>query len=167
MEVRRRIHEKGHDATIIDWFTRWAEEDLKQAITVYQPDVIALSTPFEINDTMKQRKVLTWAKEEFPHLKIIIGGIREVEGHEISDGLIDECFLGRSMKMFDLWLDNGDMSPYIVGTNPMVYLNMEFDEIADKPIVPPFTDDDFYTEHDILGFELGVGCKFNCSFCNY
>ena len=167
MEVRRRIHEKGHDATIIDWFTRWAEEDLKQAITVYQPDVIALSTTFEINDTMRQRKVLTWAKETYPNLKIIIGGIREVEGHDISDGLIDECFLGRSMKMFDLWLDNGDMSPYIVGTNPMVYLNMEFDEIADKPIVPPFTDDDFYTEHDILGFELGVGCKFNCSFCNY
>jgi radical SAM superfamily enzyme YgiQ (UPF0313 family) len=33
--------------------------------------------------------------------------------------------------------------------------------------VPPLADDDFLTHKDILGFEIGVGCKFNCSFCNY
>jgi radical SAM superfamily enzyme YgiQ (UPF0313 family) len=28
-------------------------------------------------------------------------------------------------------------------------------------------DNDCYTDRDILGFEIGVGCKFNCTFCNY
>jgi hypothetical protein len=34
-------------------------------------------------------------------------------------------------------------------------------------VIPTVQDDDFYTKDDILGFEIGVGCKFNCTFCNY
>jgi hypothetical protein len=48
-----------------------------------------------------------------------------------------------------------------------VLVNKNFDQTVDTPVLPRLDDSDFLTPHDILGFEIGVGCKFNCTFCNY
>ena len=173
MELRRRAEAKGHKTEIIEWFTRWTLDELKLVIQTYQPDVIGLSITLMADmkvDTIKQNELLSWARGKYPKLKVIVGGVRD---EKESDGLIDAFFLGRSMKMFDDWLDDKDMTSYTVSkkhgatSKSVVYLNKEFNEFTDQPILPIPKDEDYYTPHDILGFEVSVGCKFNCSFCNY
>lgn len=168
-ELRRRIELKNHVATVVDWFSSWEESDLKTVATGFFQDdsnpVIALSTPFDTTDVYKIKPFLEWAKEHFPNLIIIHGGGR-VYDSKLSH-LIDVFFLGRSMEMFDAWLNHEDLTRYIRSVNPLVLVNHNFNEKIDNPVVPPLADDDFLTRKDILGFEIGVGCKFNCSFCNY
>jgi sulfatase maturation enzyme AslB (radical SAM superfamily) len=127
--------------------------------------VIAISTPFNAIDVYNLRPVLKWALEKYPNIKIIHGGSRNYD-ESLSD-LIDVFFLGRSMEMFDAWLDNKDLTPYIERTDPLVLANYNFNEKIDNPVVPITKDDDCLSNKDILGFEVGVGCKFNCTFCNY
>lgn len=168
-ELRRRIENKGHTASIIDWFTHWSEPQLRAVIdselTGQDDPVIAISTPFDASDVYKIRPLLEWAKSKFNNLKIIHGGARNSD-KKLND-LVDVFFLGRSMEMFDAWLDNKDLTSYIEQTNPLVLVNHNFNENIDNPVVPILKDEDYLTSKDILGFEVGVGCKFNCTFCNY
>jgi radical SAM superfamily enzyme YgiQ (UPF0313 family) len=168
-ELKKRIKKHGHDADILDWFTHWKNSDLTEIINRYfkgtdQP-VIAVSTPFNNLDLYKIESVLRQAKQNFPSLKIIHGGSRTFQ--ESLGNFIDVFFLGRSMEMFDAWVRKDDLSKYIIRQNPMVLLNNDFDQKIDNPVIPVLDDNDCYTERDILGFEIGVGCKFNCTFCNY
>lgn len=168
-ELRRRIESRGHSATIIDWFTHWSEGELKgviEKIFMGETDpVIAISTPFNAIDVYNLRPVLKWALEKYPNIKIIHGGSRNYD--ESLNDVINVFFLGRSMEVFDAWLDNKNLTPYIEQTDPLVLANHNFNEKIDNPVVPIIKDDDCLSSKDILGFEVGVGCKFNCTFCNY
>jgi len=168
-ELRRRIESRGHSATIIDWFTHWSLDDLKGVVEYelagHVDPVIAISTPFNAVDVYKIRPLLQWATEKYPQIKIIHGGSRHYDD-SLKD-IVDVFFLGRSMKMFDAWLDNKDLSLFTEQHNPLVLANHIFDEKIDNPVIPVLKEDDCLTPKDILGFEVGVGCKFNCTFCNY
>ena len=37
----------------------------------------------------------------------------------------------------------------------------------DNPVIHKFYQDDTWLPHDVPIFETGIGCKFNCTFCNY
>ena len=164
-ELRNRLEAKGHTATIIEWFTKWNKEQLKSVIDEYQPDIIATSTPFHTQDLYYLKDILTWVRKTYPDTQFIHGGSRQYDDE--FEGLVDVFFLGRSMEIFDAWLDNKDLTQYILQENPLVLVNHQFDEFVDNPVIPKLKDEDFISSKDILGFELGVGCKFNCSFCNY
>lgn len=166
LELHKRVTAHGYQSTVIDWFTHWSEDQLKQAMlawfTTDQP-VLALSTPFDARDVYRISSLLSWAKTHWPNLKVIHGGARtfnHVEG-------VDVYFLGRSMQVFDSWIKGSDLSAYTVNTKPLVLKNSDFNQTVDTPVLPKLSDEDFYTPRDILGFEVGVGCKFNCTFCNY
>lgn len=168
-ELKKRIQSQGHDATIIEWFTHWSNSDLLNLARKYFIDtdkpVIAISTPFDNRDLYKIELFLRSIKKEFPNLEIIHGGSRTFQ--ETLGDLIDIFFLGRSMEMFDTWLQQKDITQYKIKSNPTVLLNHNFNQVLDNPVLPNITDDDCLTFRDILGFEVGVGCKFNCTFCNY
>jgi len=172
LELRRRIELRGHKATLIEWMTRWTDEQLRFVAEKVQPDVIAISIPFNPLDIQHHSKFIYWARERFPNIEIILGGVRYHQGFE---GLVDKIFMGRSMEIFDAYLDGKDLTPYIQNipdsekkpNSPTVLLNNTFNEYIDNPILPSLREEDFYSPRDIVGFELGVGCKFNCTFCNY
>lgn len=168
-ELKKRIVSYGYEASILEWFTHWSHKDLKTFIENYfqgiENPVIALSTPFTTVDVHKIKSVLQWAKNSISNLKIIHGGARNYDS-ELGQ-LIDVFFLGRSMEIFDRWLKNDNLSKYIINTNPTVLVNYNFNEKIDTPVIALGSNDDFLNSTDIIGFELGVGCKFNCSFCNY
>lgn len=167
-ELVRRIEAAGYKSTVIDWFTHWNEEELTEAITKWfgleADPVIAISTPFSPNDVHHLEKLLGWAKEKWPNLVVLHGGARVFDPNIKN---VDVFFLGRSMQIFDDWLHKKDLSKYIVNQNPLVLKNLNFNQYVDTPVVPDIRLDDFFTKDDILGFEIGVGCKFNCTFCNY
>lgn len=168
-EIKKRVMRRGHQAHVIEWFTYWKQDELKQVISKYFQDtdepVIATSTPFGNTDLEKLESVMRWAKDTFPNLKCIHGGNRAWHGD--FKGLVDIVFLGRSMEMFEAWLDKKDLTPYKLQDDPIVVYNQNFKENIDTPVVPRVDPEDFYIPGDVLGFELGAGCKFNCLFCNY
>jgi len=168
LELHKRIQQHGYQSTLIDWFTVWSPDKLTSAIQAWFGDevnpVIAISTPFDITDVYKIKEVLAQARTRYPNLKVIHGGSRTYNP-QIKD--IDVFFLGRSMQVFDAWLKGTDLTVYTVNTDPLVLVNKNFDQTVDTPVLPKLDDNDFLTPYDILGFEIGVGCKFNCTFCNY
>lgn len=168
LELSRRISDAGHTSTVIDWFTHWSIEQLKESAEAWfdsgDDNVIAISTPFSTTDVYYLTPFLEWAKNKWPKLVVIHGGGRVFDPTVKN---VDVFFLGRSMQIFDDWLHKRDLSRYTVNTGPLVLKNLDFDQYVDVPVVPIIQDDDFYTQDDILGFEIGVGCKFNCTFCNY
>ncbi len=168
-ELKKRIKSYGYDATICEWFTHWSNNDLIEFADRYFVDteypVIAVSTPFDNRDLYKIENFLRTTKSKFKNLKIIHGGSRTFQ--ETLSDIIDIFFLGRSMEMFDAWVQDQDLSKYVVKNNPLVLMNHNFNQKIDQPVLPYIDDDDCLSDRDILGFEIGVGCKFNCTFCNY
>ena len=168
LELHKRIQLHGHQSTLIDWFTVWSPDKLTTAIQAWFGDeanpVIAISTPFDVTDVYKIKDVLAQARIRYPNLKVIHGGSRTYNP-QIKD--IDVFFLGRSMQVFDAWLLGHSLTQYTVNNVPLVLVNKNFDQNVDTPVLPKLDDHDFLTPYDILGFEIGVGCKFNCTFCNY
>lgn len=168
-ELKKRIKNFGYNATILEWFTHWTHADLVKFSEMYfeneEYPVIAISTPFDNKDLYKIEKFLRYAKNTYPGIKIIHGGSRTFQ--KTMGEFVDVFFLGRSMEVFDRWLTNQDLSQYVKNKDPLVLMNEKFDQKIDKPVVPDIDEDDCFTKRDILGFEVGVGCKFNCTFCNY
>lgn len=167
-ELHKRIQAAGYESTVIDWFTHWSETQLISAAELWFGDepepVIAISTPFNTKDVFYLESFLTWAKTRWPSVTVIHGGGRV---YDPTVKHVDVFFLGRSMQIFDDWLHKRDLASYTVQHNPMVLKNLNFDQYRDVPVVPSIDHSDCYTSDDILGFEIGVGCKFNCTFCNY
>lgn len=168
-EIRRRLEQRNIPSTIIEWFTHWDNSQLKHCIASWFKDethpIIAISTPFYPGDIYKIRDMLSWARKQYPNLKVIHGGSRTYD--ESLKDIIDVFFLGRSMQMFDAWLDNKDLDLYKKYDTPLVLVNDIVKDSIDTPILPVVNETDYLIEKDILGFELGIGCRFNCTFCNY
>lgn len=168
-EIRKRLEHRNITSTIIEWFTHWSNEDLKDCISSWFGDdespVIVISTPYAQVDIPSIRDVLTKARNQYPNLKVIHTGSRTY--NESLKDVIDIFFLSRSMEMFDDWLDNKDLSLYKKHDSPLVLVNNFVKDAVDNPILPVLNDSDCLSNKDIIGFELGIGCRFNCTFCNY
>jgi len=168
-EIRKRLSQKNIPSTIIEWFTHWKDDQLKLCIESWfkgeENPIIAISTPFYPGDIYRIREVLSWARQQYPNLKVIHGGSRTYD--ESLKDIIDVFFLGRSMQIFDAWLNNENLDLYIKYNTPLVLVNDFVKDSIDTPILPVLDNTDCLTEKDILGFELGIGCRFNCTFCNY
>lgn len=172
-ELKRVIEERNHTVSIIDWFTCWPIPTLQKYIAKYFEDtafpIIAISTPFNPDDGLVIIPILKWAKKEYPTLKILWGGFtgEKVDNKSEIMNIADLYFIGRCMQVFTDWLDNKDLTRYIYENNPKVLFNAIINQQIECPVLPITDEDDFLTPNDILGFELSVGCKFNCSFCRY
>lgn len=170
-ELRQQIELAGHQAIILEWVRHWNKNDLIQAIDIYFKDekepVIAVSSTFDLenNDLIYLKDIFVYAKNKYPNLKIIRGGNRIFNPDK--KGLVDIHFLGRSMGIFKDWLAGKDITNYIVGNDPLVLVNKKIDVGIDVPLTPNFYKDDCLSKFDHLGFEISIGCRFNCSFCNY
>lgn len=173
-ELRRRINQAGYEAEIIEWIRHWKASDLIKIIDLYflneANPIIAVSSTFDMGNTDLHflNNIFKYAKEKYKNLKIIHGGNRIYTKLQ-HNPYVDVEFLGRSMGMFDDWIRNKDISKYkkaeINGT--LVLGNSNIDKIVDNPITLTLNDKDCLDKHDVLGFEMAVGCRFNCPFCNY
>jgi lipoate synthase len=167
-EVTRRLAKRNIPCTTIEWFSHWDTSDLYFCIYNYLKDaktpIIAISVPFLADDVYLIKDILEKLKSSLPALKIILGGNRTYDNN--FDTFVDYYFIGRSMEIFENWLDNKDMTCFQTAISN-VFINNNIKAENELPVLAFYKDEDFLTEHDIVGFELGIGCRFNCSFCNY
>jgi len=167
-EVTRRLVKRNIPCTTIEWFSHWDISELYFCIHNYLKDaktpIIAISVPFLADDVYLIKETLEKLKSSLPDLQIILGGNRTYDNN--FDTFVDYYFIGRSMEIFESWLDNKDMTCFQTAI-PNVFINNSIKAENELPVLAFYNDNDFLTEHDIVGFELGIGCRFNCSFCNY
>ena len=168
-EIHKRLSARNIKSSVIEWFTHWTDQQLQECTTKWfageADPVIAVSTPFYPTDVHRIKTFLHWCRQQYPNIKIIHGGSRTYDS-SLSDS-IDVFFLGRSMQMFEHWLDGKDLTAFTRNNIPLVLVNDAVQYSVDLPVLPVICQDDFLVTRDILGFEVGVGCKFNCTFCNY
>lgn len=167
-EVRRVFTALGHQCDLVEWFTHWSDDQLSEYICKFfgaVPDpVIAISVPFMAVDVFKITSVLNQIKSQYPDLRIIVGGNRF---HEPGlDDIVDAFFIGRSMEMLVSWISGECMSKFQTA-HDKVFLNTQIDLQQEPPVFGFYDDQDCLTPQDVLGIEIGVGCRFNCTFCNY
>lgn len=169
MEVASRFRKNGYKTTQLEWFDSWKHDDLLTAFSLWFSDndsqqVIAISITFSLNVLYNIRSVLEQIKLKYPKLKIIVGGNRSNDPRMLE--FVDEVFIGRSMEMLEQWVQGNDMHQF--GTKyPGVYVNRNVDVQKDQPVIPEPVDDDFLNSSDILAFEIGIGCRFDCTFCSF
>lgn len=168
MEVVHRFRQHNIPTTHIEWFNSWSESQLTEAIDLWFSDsthqYIGISTPFSLDVVFDIKDVLLSAKERYPNLQILVGGNRVHDPR--LDIFTDLVFIGRSIEILDAWLTDQDLHRFATA-NPNVLINHNVDLNKDVPVLPVLSDDDLLTDKDVLGFEIGIGCKFNCSFCSY
>ena len=175
--VKQIFFEAGADCTVFDFATFWDRKELKQSLIDYfknsNNNVIGLSVPIRFVDDDTLRYFIELSKEiktELKNVKIIIGGLRSVDLEELElvKEDIDGVFLGRPKEMLQGWLAGEDLSKFNDTEYGHIYTNRNYDMEIEKPVLfDLLTEDDCLNENDVLGVEVSLGCKFNCSFCNY
>lgn len=165
-------------STVINYVNAWSAdtlvETLKQWATkncVKQP-LILCSTLFSENLLSADSHVtniILELKKEFKYLKLILGGPINLIDYSFDTLLPDAVFQGRSLHLFDRWLDYpNDPEPGTVKLiNNIPVYHRESNVVVENPIVPALYPDYCLTDNDIVQFEVRLGCKFNCTFCTF
>ena len=172
--VKHELEELGITATVIDYCFHFEEEDLIKGCINYfrnsEVQFICISSTLSQGLEPYYIKLANKIKDKLPNAKIIYGGKRKVQRGDMSHfQYVDGVFMGRSTEMLKDYVAGNDMSKYIQNPEfPNLFTNHNYDYDIEKAVTYSlFKEDDFLESTDIVGFEVALGCKFNCSFCNY
>lgn len=178
--IKRIFHDHDATATVFDYGTHWPKQELKDSLKTFFKDsednVIGLSVPIRRSSDREEDSSICYflnlakeIKKELKNVRIIIGGIRVVQPEDIvlfKD--VDGVFIGRSDEMLREWIKGNDLSHFNRTIHTNIFTNLNYDMDKEKPVLYDlFQEDDCLDEKDVLGLEISLGCKFNCSFCNY
>ena len=165
------LREKGWDIEVLDFLMSWELEELKEftrsrvnSKTVW----IGVGGTFPIHNITIEMYLL-WFKETYPSIKIIVGG-----NYPHHFPTADWYVTGFGEYAIDALLK------HICGTStePLKYTlghygkktvngNTDYPSYPMKSLRIKYEDRDFILEKETLMTELGRGCIFNCSFCNF
>ena len=165
-------------STVINYVNAWEVSDLVESVQTWADKVnaksplILCSTLFGIYLLRKDSKVaqvILELKKIFPNSKLVLGGPINLIDYTFDELLPDAVFHGRSLHLFDRWLDHpNDPEP---NTMKVIWgiptYHRESNQVVEDPVVPKLYDDYCLSSNDILQFEVRLGCKFNCTFCNF
>lgn len=172
--IKHEFEKLGVESTVIDFCFHFDEEDLIKGVINFlrSSDVqfICISATLSMGLEQEYIALARKIKSKLPNAKILYGGNRRVQRNDMEymkhcDGI----FLGRCAEMLSDFVAGKDMSKFV--QNPEftnIFSNHNYNYDIEKPITYGlFKDDDFLESTDVIGFEVALGCKFNCSFCNY
>lgn len=164
--------EHGYESTVFHYMSSWVEEELLTTLENYsegKPLLCAFSVTFDTTIPYLSflRNLISKIKERCPGSIAIVGGIRanfNVKEHAVGDVM----YRGRSMDLLmksihDRMFDN------LIGKTfePLVIEHPNNQNLMDDPVIYKFHDHDLWSDTDVATFETTLGCKFNCTFCNY
>lgn len=176
-EVKARLTRRGWQTEMLEHTFFWRDsgdrlffDTIDNFFTNADDTLVALSASIQRNFPFDLEPVLIYIKEKYPNTKIILGGVRSIKKSDEKYFLkyFDAIFIGRSMEMFEDYLNGDNMLRYTKLEGKPFYLNTLYNFDYERPLVCDLLDEsDFLSKNDVVGFEIGLGCKFNCSFCNY
>lgn len=172
--IKGYFEDFGTECTVVDFCFHFDKEKLIDGVVNYlskaEKQYICFSGALNFGLSEYYVQLGLDIKERLPNAKILFGGGRKVQKFE--GKWLERCdavFLGRAYEMLRDYLNDNDMSKYIKNTDyPYIYTNHDYNYDLEKPVsYSLFKHDDFLNSTDVVGFEVALGCKFNCSFCNY
>lgn len=165
-------------STVINYVNAWNTDQLVETVAEWA-DKSQVACPLVLCSTLFNDKLLSSGshvsaivfklKQHFADLKLIVGGPINLIDYTFDQLLPDAVFQGRSLHLFEQWLDNPDYKePGTVKViNGIPTYHRESNTVVEDPIVPNLYDDYCLTDKDIVQFEVRLGCKFNCTFCTF
>jgi len=172
--IKGDLAELGIESTVIDFCFHFDQDELVKGIVNYfsntNTQYICISATLSQGLDSYYIDLAKNIKKELPNAKILFGGKRRIQRNEMTVfNDVDAIFLGRVKEMLKEYINGNDMSKFIANTEfPNIFVNNNLDYNLEKAVsYTLFKEDDFLTSTDVIGFEVALGCKFNCSFCNY
>lgn len=164
------LREKGWDIEVLDFVMGWNFEQLvqfTQSRITHKTIWLGFGGTFPIWSGTMQR-FFNWFRSTYPHIKIICGG-QVANIHKIE---ADWYVTGFGEKAIDALLK------HIVGNSSLKYKtykngrkivdgNHDYPSFPMKDLHISYEDRDFILPNETLVTELGRGCIFKCSFCNF
>ena len=167
--------ERGVPSTVINYTEFWDHEHLTQTLcdwldnnNITKPALL-VSTLFT-NGVFDPDSVVTRTITELSKhyaCTVLLGGPINVLDYEIHKFKPDAVFQGRSLHLFERWLDDDLSDIPVQHVNGMHVFHDKSGMVNEDPVVPTLYDDYCLTQNDVVQFETRLGCKFNCTFCNF
>lgn len=165
------LRRQGWDIEILDFLESWTLEELKeyaQSRVNSKTQWVGFGATFPVwNPVIAE--FLAWVKTTWPHITIIAGGAQS-HMYRGADWYV-YGFGERAVEALLKHLAGTLTEPlkYRLGPNgkKAIYGNSDYPSypMADLSIV--YEDRDFIKANETLVTELGRGCRFKCSFCNF
>ena len=166
------LREQGWDIEVVDFVLGWSLEQLKEftiSRVTNKTVFVGFGSTFPIwSNTLLE--YFKWVKTTYPHIKVIAGGqvsnLFKVEADWYIDGYGERALeellkhiTGTSTERlkYQLW-DNG---------RKIIKANLDYPSFPMKSLRVRYEDRDFIRKDETLVVEIGRGCRFQCSFCNF
>lgn len=170
--VKRNIQ-----STVINYAVHWDTNELAALLmqwckrkNISKPVLLVSSlSPTSMFDPNEKLQKLLKEIQEYTDFLFLMGGPYHGFTTYENSILPDYLFSGRTLHLLEHWLD-GDISnidEHCLEMKGIKRLRPKTSEVVENPIVPKLYDDYCLSETDVLSFEVRVGCKFNCTFCNF
>lgn len=166
------LREHGWDIEVVDFVMGWSLEQLQEltrsritSSTIF----IGFGGTFPIwSDTIDAYFV--WIRKNYPNIKIIAGGqvsnLYKITADWYIDGFGEKAMLevlkhitGTSTEKLKFHLG--------INGKKIIKANLDYPSFPMKSLRIRYEDRDFLLANETLVVELGRGCVFNCSFCNF
>lgn len=184
--LRHQLNKRGYSAQVIDYCQEFTAEQIIEFIKHFLTDetiCLGISTTFW-QDVEKKfwnndagmppnlYAVTKKMKEEFPHIKIVLGGagVRYI-GRQLEN--VDCCVVGEAEDIFPELIDHwhrGMQEPGKVynDVKKMHYYNTPVNKTYTVEACDfDFTEQDCIMPGDALPMETARGCIFKCKFCAF
>ncbi len=166
------LRDRGWDIEVLDFVMAWSLDQLKEftrSRVNSKTTFVGFGGTFPIwSDVLE--KYFTWFRQEYPDIKIIAGGqisnIYKIEADWYVDGF-GERALEALLK--HITGTGSEKLKYQLGINgrKVVKGNLDYQSYPMPDLHIRYEDRDFIMPDETLVTELGRGCIFNCSFCNF
>jgi hypothetical protein len=167
----------GIQSTVINYVDRWETQELVELISEWcdfsglSNFILACSAQFtsdKIVTTPVFRDLIIEMKSRYDVTLIIGGPVASAKSNELNELKPDVVFQGRSLHLFEDYLKGVISEQYVEEVNDIMSCkNHVTGVVREQPIVPTLYDDYCLSEKDVVQFEIRLGCKFNCTFCNF
>jgi len=167
----------GIQSTVINYVDRWNTEELAELLCNWCDHhnltniMLACSAQFTSDKIVTNpafRNLILEMKSKYNVTLIIGGPIASAKSNEWDGLKPDVVFQGRSLHLFEDYLKGEISDQHVEDINGITSCkNHVTGVVREQPLVPNLYDDYCLNEKDILQFEIRLGCKFNCTFCNF
>lgn len=164
------LREKNWDIEVVEFVMAWQLDQLKNFFisrvskkTVF----VGFSGTFPIwSPTLEE--FFSWVKTDYPHIVIIAGGQIANNYKIVADWYIDG-FGERALEALLKHITGNEQVKWQLGINgrKVIKANLDYPSFPMKDLKIKYEDRDFIEPGETLVTELGRGCVFNCSFCNF
>lgn len=166
--VAEKFRNHGIETEVIDFLPFWSDDEIRQFFEL-QNDIKYIGVNCTLPPLDHVKKYIDIAKEYFPDAIYIAGGQQSFKAMDIE---CDYYISGFAETAIDAVLNhelyNTDLEFTVLYSGKLVNTISGTYETHKLPDYQTYYHEtDHIDKNDVLVLEIGRGCKFSCSFCNF